>query len=114
MSTMVTVSFVAESSSLAVPCDLVIAIDATPTNWAFYFQGSEFPLSMSGTWSGSMCRVHIAFQELQATLLMLSRMTFQLPGKVLALRLYNCTAKAHLCKVVEYLFSFFPDLPATY
>ena len=46
--------------------DVVIATDATPTCWAFYFQGSGLPLSVSGTWSGSLSRVHIALQELQA------------------------------------------------
>ena len=33
--------------------DVVIATDATPTNWAFYIQGSGLPLSVSGAWSGS-------------------------------------------------------------
>ena len=40
--------------------DVVIATDATPTCWAFYFQGSGLPLSVSGTWSGSLSRAHIA------------------------------------------------------
>ena len=29
--------------------DVVIATDATPTHWAFYFQGSGLPLSVSGS-----------------------------------------------------------------
>ena len=29
--------------------DVVIATDATPTHWAFYFQGSRLPLSVSGS-----------------------------------------------------------------
>ena len=44
--------------------DVVIATDATPTHWAFYFQGSGLPLSVSGAWSGSLSRAHIALQEL--------------------------------------------------
>ena len=40
--------------------DVVIATDATPTHWAFYFQGSGLPLSVSGAWSGSLSRAHIA------------------------------------------------------
>ena len=28
--------------------DVVIATDTTPTHWAFYFQGSDLPLSVSG------------------------------------------------------------------
>ena len=28
--------------------DVVIATDATPTHWAFYFQGSGLPLSVNG------------------------------------------------------------------
>ena len=40
--------------------DVVIVTDATFTHWAFYFQGSGLPLSVSGAWSGSLYRVHIA------------------------------------------------------
>ena len=77
--------------------DVVIATDATPTHWAFYFQGSGLPLSVSGAWSGSLCRAHIALQELQAVAIMLCRMAFHLSGKVVALHLDNSTAKAYLC-----------------
>ena len=77
--------------------DVDIATDATPTHWAFYFQGSGLPLSVSGAWSGSLCRAHIALQELQAVAIMLCRMAFCLSGKVVALHLDNSTAKAYLC-----------------
>ena len=77
--------------------DVVIATDATPTHWAFYFQGSGLPLSVSGAWSGSLCRAHIALQELHAVAIMLCRMAFCLSGKVVALHLDNSTAKAYLC-----------------
>ena len=77
--------------------DVVIATDATPTHWAFYFQGSGLPLSVSGAWSGSLARAHIALQELQAVDVMLRRMAFCLSGKVVALHLDNSTAKAYLC-----------------
>ena len=77
--------------------DVVIAIDATPTLWAFYFQGSGLPLSVSGAWSGSLSRAHIALQELYAVAVMLYRMAFCLSGKVVALHLDNSTAKAYLC-----------------
>ena len=77
--------------------DVVIGTDATPTHWAFYFQGSGLPLSASGAWSGSLCRAHIALQELQAVAVMLCRMAFCLSGKVVALHLDNSTAKAYLC-----------------
>ena len=76
---------------------MIIATDATPTHWAFYFQGSGLPLSVSRSWSGSMCRTHIALQELQAIAMMLHRMVFHLSGKVVALHLDNSTAKAYLC-----------------
>ena len=79
--------------------DVVIATDVTPTHWAFYFQGSGLPLSVSGAWSGSLSRVHIALQELQAVAIMLCRMAFHLSGKVVALHLDNSTAKAYLCNV---------------
>ena len=72
---------------------VVIATDATPTHWAFYFQGSRLPLLVSGSW----CRAHIALQELQAVAIMLHRMAFHLSGKVVALHLDNSTAKAYMC-----------------
>ena len=77
--------------------DVVIATDATPTHWAFYFQGSGLPLSGSGAWSGFLSRAHIALQELQAVAIMLCRMAFCLSGKVVAMHLDNSTAKAYLC-----------------
>ena len=77
--------------------DVVIATDATPTHWAFYFQGSGLSLSVSGAWSGSLSRAHIALQKLQAVAVMLRRMAFHLSGKVVALHLDNSTAKAYLC-----------------
>ena len=76
---------------------VVIATDATPTHWAFYFQGSGLPLSVSGAWSGSLSRDDIALQKLQAVAIMLRRMAFSLSGKVVALHLDNSTAKAYLC-----------------
>ena len=79
------------------PPDVVIATDGTPTHWAFYFQGSGLPLSVSDSWSGSLCRAHIALQELQAIAMMLHRMAFHLSGKVVSLHLDNGTAKAYLC-----------------
>ena len=80
--------------------DVVIATDATPTHWAFYFQGSGLPLSVSGAWSGSLARAHIALQELQAVTVMLCRMAFCLSGMVVALHLDNSTAKVYLCNQV--------------
>ena len=77
--------------------DVVIATDPMPTHRAFYFQGSGLPLSVSGPWSGSMYRPHIALQQLQAIAMMLHRMTFCLSGKVVVLHLDNSTAKAYLC-----------------
>ena len=76
--------------------DVVIATDTTPTHMAFYFQGSSLSLSISGSWSGSMCRAHIALQELQAIAMMLCRMAFHLSGKVVALHVDNSTSKAYL------------------
>ena len=76
--------------------DVVIATDVTPIHWAFSLQGSGLLLSISGSWLGSMCRVHITIQELQAGVLMLCRMAFQLSAKVLFLQLDNSTAKAYL------------------
>ena len=77
--------------------NVVIATDTMATHWAFYFQGSGLPSSVSGSWSGSMCRAQIALQELQAIAMMLHRMAFHLSGKVGALHLDNSTAKAYLC-----------------
>ena len=77
--------------------EVIIATDATPTHWAFYFQGSGLPLSVNGSWLDSLCRANIALQELQAVSIMLRRMAFHLSGKVVALHLDNSTAKAYLC-----------------
>ena len=91
-------SFATEPSSFAISTpDVVIATDAMHTHWAFYFQGSGLPLSVSGSCSGSLCRAHIALQELQAAVMMLCRMAFCLSGKVVTLYLDNSTAKAYLC-----------------
>ena len=45
----------------------------------------------------SVCRAHIALQELQDIAMMLHRMAFCLSGKVVALHLDDSTAKAYLC-----------------
>ena len=77
--------------------DVVIATDAMPNHWAFYFQRSGLPLLVSGSWLGSLCKAHIALHELQAIMMMLCRMAFCLSGKVAALHLDDSTAKANLC-----------------
>ena len=74
--------------------DVVIATDATPTHWAFSFQGSGLHLPVCGPWSGSMCRAHIALQEHQAVAMMMFRMAFHLSSEVFALHLHNSTAKS--------------------
>ena len=95
MSTGMVISFATEPSPLQLLLpDVVIATDSMLTHWAFYFQGSFLPLSVSGSWSGSMCGAHIALQELQAIAMMLHRMAFHLRPKVVALQLDNSTAKA--------------------
>ena len=82
--------------------------------WAFYFHNSGFPLSVSGSWSGSMCRAHIALQELQAVVMMLHRLAFQLPGRVVVLHLDNSTVKAYLCNQGGTVSPFSLDWPARY
>ena len=77
--------------------DVVIVIDAMPTHWAVYFQGSGLPLLVSGSWCGSLCGALTALQKLQAIAMMLCRMAFHLSGKMVALHLDNNTAKAYLC-----------------
>ena len=62
-------------------------MDDTPNHWAFPFQGSGLPLSFSRIWSGSMPKVHIAFQELQAVA------PNWLSGKMVTLHLDNSTEK---------------------
>ena len=76
---------------------MVIATDAMPSHWAFYFQGTSLPLSVRGSWSGSICRAHIALWELQAIAMMLCRMAFYLSGKVVVIHLDNRNAQAHQC-----------------
>ena len=89
-----------QESPVPLQCPLpnvVISRDAAPGHWAFYFQGSSLPLSFSDMLSGSMHRVHIALQELQAIVLMQCRMSFHLSGNVITLLEDNSTAKDHLC-----------------
>ena len=61
-----------------------------------------------------MCRAHIGLQQLQAVALMLHRMVFTLPGKVVALHLDNSTAKAYLCNQCGTVSSFLSRLAAGY
>ena len=61
---------------------MVIAKDTTPNHWVFYFQDSGFPLSVNESCLGSVCKAHIALQELQAVAMMLCRMAFWLLCKV--------------------------------
>ena len=56
-----------------------------------------FPSSCSGTWSGSICKVHISLQEFQAVELMLHKIASQVCHKVVAFHLDNSTAKVYLC-----------------
>ena len=71
---------------------MVINTDATPYHLDFCFQGSRFPLSCNGIWSVSLCKVHIALQELQAIVPILYKMAFLLSGMVVAFHLDNGTA----------------------
>ena len=48
-------------------------------------------------WYGTMCKMHISLQELQAVALMPCKMAFRLSSNVVALHLDNCTVKAYLC-----------------
>ena len=52
---------------------------------------------MSGPKFSSVCRVHIAIQELQAFALMPHRLAFQVSDKVVALSLDNSSAKVYSC-----------------
>ena len=63
----------------------------------FIFRVLGYHYPVSGAWSGSLSRAHIALQELQAVAIMLCRMAFCLSGKVVALHLDNSTAKVCLC-----------------
>ena len=73
--------------------DVVTATDATPSQWAFYFQGSRFPLVASS----SLCKVHITLQELQDVVPVLCKVAFWFSGKVVNLHLDNNAAKSYSC-----------------
>ena len=77
--------------------DLVIPTDALPHHWVFYLQGSVVPIYYCCTWSGSMCKVYIALQDIQAVAFKLHEISFQLSSKVVALHLGSSTAKAYSC-----------------
>ena len=83
--------------SLQLPLpDIVIATDALLHHWAICIQGSMVPISHSNTWSGSVNRMHVALQKLQAVALIMCKSAFQLSCRVVALHLDNITAKAYL------------------
>ena len=63
----------------------------------FIFRVLCFLLSCSGTWSGSICKVHIALEEHHAFALMLHKMALGLSGKVISLKFDKTTAEAYLC-----------------
>ena len=70
-------------SSLANPLlHVVITVDARPSYWAFYFQGSRLLLTFIGTWLDSFCRIHTALKEFQVVVVMLHKMAFHLCGEV--------------------------------
>ena len=71
---------------------------------------SGLPLSVGRSWSGSMCRAHVASQELHAVSMMLDRMAFYLCGKVVAFHLDNSTSKAYLCNQGDILSPFLSRL----
>ena len=75
----------------------LLLLMSCPLIGPFNVQESGLPLSVSGSWWGSMCRAHFVLQELQAIAMMLHRMAFHLSGNVVALHLDNSTAKAYLC-----------------
>ena len=93
---------------------LPLSVSEPWTHWGFYFQGSGLPLSVSGPWSGSICRANIAFQELQAIAMMLCRMAFHLSGKEVALHLDNNIARAYLCNQGGTVSTFLPGWPSQY
>ena len=95
MSAQETVSIAAESSHLAISSSyVVIATDAMSHHWAL-FQSSWVPESCCVTWSGSVCKVHIVLQQVQAVALMICKIAIS--NGVVALHFDNSIAKANLC-----------------
>ena len=62
----------------------------TTSNCTLYFQGSGLPNHAAKPGLDSMYNVDMAFQELQAVVLMPCRMAFHLSGKSVALHLDYC------------------------
>ena len=85
-------SFTAEPSSFAIltsRCGYCYRCHAQ--SLSLLLQGSGLLLSVSVSWSGSVCKAHIALHELQAVTMIQCRMAFQLSGNVVALHLDNCS-----------------------
>ena len=61
------------------------------------FRVLSLHLVCSGTWLGSLCKVHITLQELLVVTLMLHEMAFHLSHELHVLHLDNSTAKVYLC-----------------
>ena len=75
--------------------DVIMTTDAMPFCWAFSIQSLWAPVSCCCTWSGSMCKVHSALQELKVVALMLCKIAFHLSNKVAAFQFNNNFAKAY-------------------
>ena len=56
--------------------DVVVPTDAIPHHWPFLFSGLWDSHILLYLWSGSMHKVHISLQELQAVVLILCYMAF--------------------------------------
>ena len=89
--------------------NVVIATDATPTHWAFYFQGSGLPLSVSGTWSNSLpCRNFRLLQSCYVEWPSASLVRWLPCIWITVLLRHTCVIKVVQCLL------FFPDWPARY
>ena len=94
--------------------DVVVATNTMSTHWAFYFQGSGLPLSVSGSWTGSMCRAHIALQELQTITMMYKEwLSPCLVGWLLCIWITELQQLTCVIKVVQCLL-FLPGWSARY
>ena len=87
---------VAESCSLTVPSSRwSYCHGCHPHSWNLLFSG--FCITFVHEWPLVMLCVQASYCLTGASSLILHRMAFQLPGKVVALQLDNCTAKMYLC-----------------
>ena len=93
---------------------MVIATDVKPSHWAFYFQGSGLPQSVSGSWSHPCIGLILPYRNFRKLAWCCIEWLFSYLARWLPCIWIRALQKlVCVIKVVQY-FLFFPDWPIGY